>query len=63
MACFGGVLANNATGMRCTPERSAYSTVRHLTFVLPSGTTINIEDPDAEQTFSVAEPDLAAGLL
>ena len=63
VACVGGVLANNAAGMRCTPERSAYSTVRHLTFVLPSGTTINTEDPDAERTFSVAEPELAAGLL
>lgn len=63
VACVGGVLANNAAGMRCTPERSAYSTVRHLTFVLPSGTVINTEDADAEQAFAAAEPDLARGLL
>lgn len=62
-ACIGGVLANNAAGMRCTPERSAYATLRDLTFVLASGTTINTEDVDAEEQFAASEPELAAGLL
>ena len=63
VATIGGVLANNSAGMRCTPERSAYATVRSLTFVLPSGTIIDTARPDAEAAFLAAEPDLARGLL
>lgn len=62
-ACIGGVLANNAAGMRCTIERSAYNTLRHVTFVLPSGTVINTADVDAAERFERLEPELAAGLL
>lgn len=62
-ATLGGVLANNAAGMRCTPARSAYATLRDCTFVLPSGTIIDTAAPDAERRFGQAEPDLAGGLL
>src|ERR1700683_743106 len=34
-----------------------------MTFVLPSGTTINTAAPDAEAQFAAAEPALAQGLL
>lgn len=63
-ACtVGGVIANNSGGMRCTLDRDAYRTVRHLTFALPSGTVIDTAAPDAEQRFQQAEPTLAAGLM
>ena len=63
-ACtIGGVIANNSGGMRCTLDKDAYSTVREMTFVLPSGTTINTAAPDAEAQFAAAEPALAKGLL
>ena len=39
--CVGGVIANNSGGMRCGTTADSYSTVRELTFVLPSGTTID----------------------
>jgi D-lactate dehydrogenase len=47
VATIGGVIANNAGGMRCTLERSAYHTVSSLTFVLASGTVIDTAAPGA----------------
>jgi D-lactate dehydrogenase len=63
-ACtIGGVIANNSGGMRCTLEKDAYSTVKEMTFVLPSGVVINTAIPGAEEAFAAAEPELAAGLM
>jgi D-lactate dehydrogenase len=62
-ATIGGVVANNAAGMRCTLERNAYNTVRSLTFALPSGTVIDTAAADAEDVFAAAEPELAKGLM
>ena len=63
-ACtVGGVIANNAGGMRCTLERDAYRTLADCTFVLASGTVIDTAAPDAEEQFAEREPALAAGLL
>ncbi|HET8815186.1 MAG TPA: FAD-binding and (Fe-S)-binding domain-containing protein, partial [Solirubrobacterales bacterium] len=58
----GGVVANNSGGMRCGVTRDSYSTVRELTFVLPSGTRIDTGAPGAAERFVAAEPELAAGL-
>ena len=58
----GGVIANNSGGMRCGTTKDSYSTVRSLTFVLPSGTTIDTAAPGAAERFAAAEPELAAGL-
>jgi D-lactate dehydrogenase len=63
VATIGGVIANNAGGMRCRLERNAYHTVSSLTFVLASGTVIDTAAPGAEASFAAAEPELAAGLL
>jgi D-lactate dehydrogenase len=63
-ACtIGGVIANNAGGMRCTVQKDAYHTVSALTFVTPSGAVIDTSKPDAEKDFALAEPQLAEGLL
>ena len=62
IACVGGVVANNSGGMRCGVVADSYSTVRSLTFVLPSGTVIDTAAPDAAERFERAEPDLAKGL-
>ncbi len=63
-ACtIGGVIANNAGGMRCTLDRDAYRTMTECTFVLPSGTVIDTAAPDAEYQFASCEPNLAAGLI
>ncbi|MBK5219904.1 MAG: FAD-binding oxidoreductase [Thermoleophilia bacterium] len=62
VATVGGVVANNSGGMRCGVTRDSYSTVRSLTFVLPSGTTIDSAAPGAAERFAAAEPELAAGL-
>ncbi len=63
IACVGGVIANNSGGMRCGIVRDSYQTVRGLTFVLPSGTVIDSDDPDAELRFAEAEPELTEGLI
>ena len=62
IATVGGVVANNSGGMRCGTTKDSYSTVRSLTLVLPSGTTIDTAAPDAAERFAAAEPELAAGL-
>ncbi len=58
----GGVVANNSGGMRCGVTKDSYSTLRSLTFVLPSGTRIDTAAPGAASEFEAAEPELAAGL-
>jgi D-lactate dehydrogenase len=62
IATVGGVVANNSGGMRCGTVHDSYSTVRSLTFVLPSGTTIDTAEPGAAERFAAEEPELAAGL-
>jgi D-lactate dehydrogenase len=62
IACVGGIVANNSGGMRCGTAKDSYSTVRSLTLVLPSGTTIDTAAPEAAEHFAAAEPELAAGL-
>jgi D-lactate dehydrogenase len=62
IATVGGVIANNSGGMRCGVVRDSYSTVRSLTFVLPSGTTIDTAAPGAAARFAAEEPELATGL-
>jgi D-lactate dehydrogenase len=62
IATVGGVIANNAGGMRCGIVHDAYSTLRSLTFVLPSGTVIDTAAADAGERFAAAEPELARGL-
>jgi D-lactate dehydrogenase len=62
IATVGGVIANNSGGMRCGVTADAYSTVRELTFVLPSGTAIDTGAPGAAERFAEAEPELVRGL-
>jgi D-lactate dehydrogenase len=62
VATVGGVVANNSGGMRCGVTKDTYSTLRSMTFVLPSGTRIDTAAPGAPAEFEAAEPELAAGL-
>jgi D-lactate dehydrogenase len=62
IATVGGVVANNSGGMRCGITKDSYSTVREMTFVLPSGTTIDTGAAGAAEKFATAEPELVAGL-
>src|SRR3954471_8732598 len=62
LACVGGVIANNSGGMRCGVRHDTYRTLRSLTFVLPSGTTIDTAAPDAAERLAREEPELTAGL-
>ena len=41
---MGGILSNNASGMCCGVEQNAYHTLQSLTFILPSGTRIELTD-------------------
>jgi D-lactate dehydrogenase len=58
----GGVVANNSGGMRCGVAKDSYSTVREMTFALPSGTKIDTGAGGAAERFAAAEPELVAGL-
>jgi len=63
IACVGGVVANNSGGMRCGVTADSYCTVSAMTLVLASGVQIDTAAPDAEQQFTAAAPELAAGLV
>ncbi|MGH7252539.1 MAG: FAD-binding and (Fe-S)-binding domain-containing protein, partial [Nitrospiraceae bacterium] len=60
---MGGILANNSSGMCCGVSQNAYHTLDSLSFVLPSGTTIDTAHPRADQIFRKQEPWIAEGLL
>ncbi len=62
IACVGGVIANNSGGMRCGVSKDSYSTVRSMTLVLASGTTIDTAEAGAAERFAKEEPELVAGL-
>src|ERR1700733_7005991 len=62
-ATIGGVLANNAGGMRCRPAIDSYHSIVAMKIVLTTGTMIDTEDPHAEEHFAASEPEMAAGLL
>jgi D-lactate dehydrogenase len=62
IATVGGVVANNSGGMRCGVTQDSYSTVRSLTFALPSGTRIDSAEPGAAGRFAALEPELCTGL-
>jgi D-lactate dehydrogenase len=62
IATVGGVIANNSGGMRCGVVHDSYSTLRSMTLVLPSGTTIDTAAPGAAERFASLEPELAEGL-
>ena len=62
IACVGGVIANNSGGMRCGTTKDSYSTVRSMTLVLASGTTIDTAEAGAAGRFAAEEPELVAGL-
>ncbi|MFS0734152.1 FAD-binding and (Fe-S)-binding domain-containing protein [Microbacterium sp. 1P10UB] len=62
-ACtIGGVVANNSSGMACGTVENSYRTLESMVFVLPSGTTIDTADPDADRRLREEEPELSAGL-
>ncbi len=62
LATVGGVIANNAGGMRCGVRHDSYSTLASLEFVTAGGTRIDTAAPDAAERFAREEPELAEGL-
>lgn len=63
IACtIGGVVANNSSGMACGTEFNSYATLNSMTFVLPSGTVVDTNRPDADAELREKEPELYAGL-
>ena len=59
---IGGVLADNAGGMRCTIDRDSYHTLKDATFVLPSGTIVDTTRPDIDQYLADKEPAIVRGI-
>ena len=62
-ATVGGILANNSSGMCCGVAQNSYRTLEQISFVLPSGTSIDTDAPGAERLFAEREPELAQGLM
>ena len=61
-ATVGGVIANNSGGMRCGVVHDAYSTIRAIKFVLPSGSAFDTGVTGDAERFAAEEPELARGL-
>ncbi|MBM2614699.1 FAD-binding oxidoreductase [Actinoplanes sp. LDG1-06] len=63
VACtLGGVVANNSSGMACGTAANSYALIDSVVVVLPSGTTLDTGDIDADDQLRAREPDLWAGL-
>ena len=61
VACtFGGVLADNSSGMSCGTVANSYRTLDSMVFVLASGTVIDTSDPQYEDKLAHDEPELMA---
>ena len=63
VACVGGVIANNSSGMAAGIPHNPCMTVRSVTFVLPSGVAVDPAAAGAEEAFAAGAPDLAVGLM
>jgi len=56
---IGGIVANNASGMRCGVHRNAYHTLESIRFILPNGHIYDSSEAEAPKQFARSEPDLA----
>ena len=55
-ACMiGGIIANNASGMRCGVKNNAYHTLKDIRFILPNGHLYDTADPEARTAFRKRE--------
>ena len=64
VACtFGGVLADNSSGMSCGTVANSYRTLDSMVFVLASGTVIDTSDPQYEDKLAHDEPKLVETLM
>ncbi|MHB8187872.1 MAG: FAD-binding and (Fe-S)-binding domain-containing protein [Dermatophilaceae bacterium] len=63
VACIGGVVSNNASGMAAGTMYNSYKTVTAMTFVLPNGAVIDTAAPGVDQRFAAAAPELNDGLM
>lgn len=55
---MGGILANNASGMRCRLSENAYHSLRSVVVVLANGTVLDTEDPDGERVIAEQLPEI-----
>jgi D-lactate dehydrogenase len=56
-ACMiGGIVANNASGMCCGVKNNSYHTLQSISYILPDGTFVNTEMPDAEERLKIESP-------
>lgn len=60
-AAVGGVVADNAGGMRCTLERDSYHTLQEAIFVLTNGAIVDTRDGD--QAFYKQCPELHQAII
>lgn len=63
-ACMiGGIVANNASGMRCGVQHNAYHTLQEIRFILPNGHVYDSGEAEASQRFAKRETRLVKTLL
>ncbi len=61
-AMFGGILANNASGMCCGVVQNAYHTLDAITLLLADGTLVDSGRPDADERLRREAPLIHGGL-
>ena len=61
-ALIGGIVANNASGIRSGIKFNSYQTLVNMEMVLPNGLILNSENPQEDSRFSSEAPNIYAGL-
>ncbi|MGZ5249401.1 MAG: FAD-linked oxidase C-terminal domain-containing protein, partial [Caldimonas sp.] len=61
-AKFGGIAANNASGMCCGTAQNSYHTLEGLRVVLADGSVLDTRDPASRAAFAASRPELVEGL-
>lgn len=62
-AMIGGIVANNSSGMCCSPAQDSYHTIAGMRIMLADGTILDTRDPESREAFRASHAALLAGLL
>lgn len=62
-AMIGGIVANNSSGMCCSPAQDTYHTLAGMRVLLADGAILDTRDPESREAFRASHAALLASLL
>jgi D-lactate dehydrogenase len=63
VACIGGIVSNNSSGMICGTEYNSYNTLSSIRFILPNGRAYDSDASGESERFKHSEPKLFKAIL